>query len=105
MKRSESKDQIHRVYAYDATIFEKLSQNSERDPIIGIIKSGDDDRGVRNVEIRVTRWQTFTVEIEWGGHRQRDHFGARAVLQAKLLNPIPVLGEGMEIDVFAVRFL
>jgi len=92
----------------DAAYFaagEEFGKDTKGAPVAGIVERGYKHRVISDIEICITGRKALAVEDNGCGHGQGNHFGARAVFEAGVPDPFPVLGEGTVIGVVGIGFL
>src|SRR5215510_2600750 len=90
VQRAESPHQIDGVNADDGMIGEYLSQNAEGDAVLRIVECGNEDRGVRDIEVRVAGGESPAVEQHGRGHRQVDDLESTADFGQHVLEALTV---------------
>src|SRR5215510_13734625 len=90
VQRAESPHQIDSVNADDGMVGEYLSQNTEGDAVLRIVERGNEDRGVRDIEVRVAGGESPAVEQHGRGHRQVDDLESTADFGQHVLEALTV---------------
>ena len=72
MQGAESPDEIDGMDADDFAIGKELSENSERDAVVGIVEGRDEDKAVGDVEVGVAGGEALIAEDNRARQRQFD---------------------------------
>src|SRR6185437_4431445 len=67
---AEAPDEVNAVHADDVTAGKNLSENVESKPVVGVVKGGNKDQVVGEVEIRVAGRDTLVAEDNGARHGQ-----------------------------------
>jgi len=102
--RAEPPDEVDCINADDLTIRKKLGENSQGNSIVRIVKCGDKDQSVGDVEVCIAGRESLVPEDY--GSRQRQ-FNDRELFSLKGtsgLQAFEVLGKRLVVGVRCVRF-
>ena len=93
VERTEAPEQIHGVYADHRPVSKEISDYTQGEAVSGVVKGGDQNGGVRDIQIRVTGGQALIVEENGRGHGQAYDLEPRAVLEAHFFQSFAVFFE------------
>ena len=99
MEGAEAPDQIDAVDADDFAAGEDFSQNVEGYAVVGIVKGGDEDEAIGDVEVGVTGGQTLAAEDDRARHEKLDKRELLAGGGARGLKTGEILGQGGVVEV------
>jgi hypothetical protein len=105
MNGAESPDQVERMYPDYRTVVYQLADNSEGELIVRIVERRDKDRGIRDVEVGVTRRKPLPFENHRLRHRKILDIRLRAVLKHEIPNAFPVLLKRFVVVILRVLLL
>ena len=104
VKGTEAPDQVYGMYPHNRPIREEFRQDAQCTTVIRIVKRGDNDLRIGDIEIRITRRYPLVIKVQRGWHREGNDIQCGTVFQARTLQAFEVFQADTMVRIRRVRF-
>src|SRR5882672_10394915 len=103
MQGAQPPHEIDGVDPYDRSVIDQVRKDAERYAVLRVVEGRHQDGAVRDVEVRIARGETLSLEGERSGHREIDHLDLGAILESHRLQALTVFLQCAIVRVVRVR--